>query len=321
MADVQPEARAAVTVLEPIEGYDLTSPLSAMRRAEMAAGAFIAGYSSPRTREAFSLDLRTFFAYLGDIAPGIDPILEVRRGHVDTFMRSLEDRGLKPATVNRRVGTVCVFYRWLLAEEYIDRDPTANVKRPKVPRESSTEFLTRREAADFISEAEKLGGYPYALCCLLLFNGFRISSVLNANVEDLGTYKYHRTLHIVTKGNQPRTKVIPARTAAAIEDAIGDRTTGPLLLNEWDMRMKRVNAAAVIRKICVRARIARNLTPHGLRHTFVSSLLESGVPIDKVSQDADHVDISTTQRYDRRTRKMDAAGCHAMASFIAEVER
>lgn len=310
-----------MTVLEPLDGSDLASRLTAMRRAEMAAGAFIAGYSLPRTREAFSLDLRTFFAYLEEHAPGLDPVLDVRRGHVDTFMRSLEERGLKPATVNRRVGTVCVFYRWLLAEEYIDRDPTANVKRPRTPRESSTEFLTRREAADWISEAAVEGGYPYALACLLLFNGFRISSVLNADVTDLGTYKYHKTLFIVAKGNQPTVKVLPHRTYEAITDALDGRDSGPLLLNQYGNRMTRVNAAVIVTRIARKARITKRLTPHGLRHSFVTGLLEAGVPIDKVADDAGHVQIQTTQRYDRRTRVMDAAGCHTMANFIAEVER
>lgn len=302
------------------DGYDLQGHVNAMRRAEMAAGAFIAGYSRPRTREAFSLDMRQWLNFLTEFFRDIDPIKDVRRGHVDTFMRQMEARDLKPATVNRRVGTVCLWYRWLHAEEYIDRDPTINVKRPKTPRESTRDYLSRRELADWVTQAELEGGYPYALACLLAFNGLRISEALNLTVSDLSMDRYHHTLSISGKGDQPDIIGVPARTVAAIRKALDGRLEGPLLLNRYGNAMTRPNAAVLVARLARKAKIGKNVTPHSIRHSAITALLEAGQDISAAADFARHLDTKTTQRYDRRRRKLDQSGSYLISNFIAEAE-
>lgn len=298
----------------------LVALLTPMRRAEMAAGAFIAGYSRPATQRNYSTGMRDFFAYLLTIDAEIDPIVDVRRGHIDTYLRSLEARGMAASSVGRRVSTLAMFYRWLVAEEYLDRDPCLNVKRPKVPRGSTREWLTRRELADWISAAEREGGYPYALACLLAFNGLRISEACGADIEGLGKHRYHHTLAIVGKGQEPERVVLPGRTLEAIQAAIGDRDHGPLLLTQYATRMNREAAGRIVRRFALEARIPKNVTPHSLRHSAITALLEANPDITAARDFARHVDVSTTQIYDRRRRKLDAAGSYAIANFIAEVE-
>lgn len=106
---------------------------------ELAAMAFLAGYST-RTREGYKLDLKRWFEFCD--AAGIRPF-GVRRAHIELFARDLEAKGLAVATVARRLSTVCVWYKYLFAEEIIPRDPAVFVRRPKVSMESTTLGLDR----------------------------------------------------------------------------------------------------------------------------------------------------------------------------------
>lgn len=299
------------------DGIDIEPGDLARRHAERLAGEFIAQYGRPRTQEAFSLDLRTFLSFIAQLPEVIDP-LQIRRGHVDVWMRSMEARGLKPSTVNRRVGTICLFYRWLHAEEIIDRNPTANIKRPKVPRESPREWMGRLELGAWLDAGEREGGYPYALACLLGLNALRISEACNANVEDLGRDRYHYVLKIVGKGNQPAIVVVPPRGMDAIEGAIGDRDHGPLLLNKYGLRMKRPNAAVICRRLATKAGVAKNITPHSLRHSSITAYLNAtDGDITGARDHARHADISTTTVYDRRRKSHDRAGVYVVSNYVA----
>lgn len=299
---------------------DLTRRVDPMRQAEMAAGAFIAGFSLPTTRRTYSQDMRRYLGWLSVNFPDVHPIGGVKRGHIDLLLRSLEEEGKAVTSVARILSVVSSWYRWLVAEEYLDRNPCANVRRPKLPRESTREFLTRRELADWITGAEKAGGYPYALACLLAFNGLRISEVCGANVEDLSTEKHHRTLKIHGKGDQPDIIALPPRTVDAIMTALNGRVTGPLLLTQAGTRMNRESAGRIVRRFAIAARIAKHVTPHSIRHSAVTAYLESGADISAARDFARHVDVRTTAFYDRRRRKLDAHGSYAISNFIAEVE-
>lgn len=296
--------------------FDIDTPL---RRAERYAGMFLAGYGVENTRRNYAHILRDYFEFLVTLEPTIDPVNDIRRHIVELYLRHLEAEGKMASTVGRHISTIAMWYRWLVGEEYLLRDPTLNVRRPKVPRESNTPYLTSRELTLFLEVAQDERPDAYSLCCLLAYNGLRISEACNADVTDLGELNGHRTLHIVGKGGKPKTIGLPHQTVDALKRSVGTRGEGPLILTRKGSRMQREAAGRIIRNCTDRAGIKKRISPHGLRHSAITALLVATDGNVTAAQDfARHSDVGTTMRYDRRRRDNPArSGSYVLAYHLA----
>jgi len=136
--------------------------------AEVAAASFLARYNR-NTLDAYRHDLRTFFQRAADRE--LD-VLAATRPHIETYRASLEDRGLAPATIDRRLSTVCGFYRFAHIDGHIGSNPAQYVRRPKVhPRQGAG--LDREELGRFLFTAERVDHDHAALAMLLGLNGLR----------------------------------------------------------------------------------------------------------------------------------------------------
>jgi len=223
-------------------------------RLEALAGAWLAGYRSSATRRAYRQDLKTWLAFCSshDLEP-----LTARRSHIELFARAQEHDGLAPATVARRLTALSSWYGWLVDEEYAPVNPVARVHRPHVPAESGRPWLGRLELADWLRSAEQAGGTDYALACLLAINALRIGEICAADVQDLASDRHHRTLRIIGKGSRPAIVPLTARTAFAVDQAVSERRSGPLLLTRSGGRLNREAAARTVRRICAAAHTRR----------------------------------------------------------------
>ena len=114
-------------------------------------------------------------------------------------------------------------------EGILDRNPAANIRRPKIDPESRTLGLDRNELGALLVQAGLGPARDHALIELLAMNGLRISEALGANVEDLAVDRGHRTLAIVRKGGKRVTIPLAPRTGRAMDRYVGERTTGPIL--------------------------------------------------------------------------------------------
>ena len=119
----------------------------------------------------------------------------------------------------------------------------------------------------------------HALISLLALNGLRVSEATGADIEHLGLERGHRTLTITRKGGKVVTIPLAPRTARAIDLAIGERTEGPVFLAADGRRLDRHGAGRIVRKTARRAGIAKPVTPHTLRHAFITAALDAGVPL------------------------------------------
>jgi integrase len=146
---------------------------------------------------------------------------------------------------------------------------------------------------------------------LLALNGLRISEALNADIDDLSTERGHRTLAIVGRGGK-RVTIAP-RTGRALDLYIGERTMGPIFLGVEGGRMDRYGADRLVKRLVTRAGIDTHISPHSLRHSFITAALVAGVPLRDVQEAAIHADLRTTMRYDRARRSLDR---QATATFI-----
>jgi len=302
-----PCLNGTLTLVEPAPLLDrITSP-------DELAAAFLAGYA-PGTRDAYARDLRSWGAYLDGLGVGI---FDARRVHVDAYCRAAEESGTAPATVARRLATLSGFYAYATDEELIDRSPVQRVRRPRVSDESPRLGLDRGEIAALLAAAASKPR-DEALACLLALNGLRVSEALAANVEDIGLERGHRTLALRRKGGKRQTTALAPRTAAALEAVIAGRTTGPLFATRSGRRMDRHAAAKVVGRLARSGGISQPVSPHTLRHGFVTAALDAGVSLRDVQDAAGHADPRTTRRYDRGRHSLDRHATYAVAQFLAE---
>jgi site-specific recombinase XerD len=109
--------------------------------------------------------------------------------------------------------------------------------------------------------------------------------------------------------------------ARAIDLAIGERTDGPLFIAADGQRLDRHGAARIVRRVTRRAGIAKHVSPHTLRHAFITAALDAGVPLRDVQEAASHADPRTTMRYDRARTSLDRHATYIVAAFIAGAAR
>jgi integrase/recombinase XerD len=156
---------------------------------------------------------------------------------------------------------------------------------------------------------------------LLALNGLRVSEALNCDVGDLGLERGHHTLVVQRKGGKTVIVPLAPRTARTVYLAIGERDEGPIFLNASHERMDRHQAARVVRRLAKRAGIDKRISPHSLRHSFITAALDAGVPLRDVQEAASHADPRTTMRYDRARRSLDRHATYIVATFVAGASR
>ena len=287
-------------------------------RVRHAIAGFLAGYSGT-TLEAYRLDLRGWISWLD--AAFLDPFA-IERAHIELYARWCESEGKARSTIGRRLSTICGFYKYCSQERLIERDPSAHVRRPKQDYESSTLGLDRNELGAFLVQAGLCGGRDHALACLLALNGLRISEALGADIDNLDVNRGHRTLFIHRKGNKTATIPLSPRTARALDLYIGERESGPIFLNhDGTGRLDRHASARIVRRLTKAAGIDKRISPHSLRHSFITAALDAGVPLRDVQEAASHSDPRTTMRYDRGRGSLDRHATYIVSTFVAGASR
>ncbi len=282
-----------------------------------AVAGFLAAYRG-NTRTSYATDLRLFGAWCRQANLGL---FDVRRAHLELFGRWMEEQGLMSSTVARRLSTLTSFYRYCQEEEIITRNPAVNLRRPKVNYESRTLGLDRNELGAFLVQAGISSPRDHALAVLLAVNGLRISEALGADIDDLDYERGHRTLKIVRKGGKRVTIPLAPRTSRVITLYIADRTNGPIFLSVHGQRMDRYAADRTVKRLARQAGITKRISPHSLRHSFITAALDAGVPLRDVQEAASHADPRTTMRYDRGRGSLDRHATYIVATFLAGASR
>ncbi len=285
----------------------------------LALAGFLAGYRG-LTREAYALDPRQFTARCRARSLAL---FAVRRADIESFTWELEVRGRARATVTRRLCTIAGFYNYKYAveEELLEHSPAAHVRRPRLDYESHATALDRNVLGALLVAAGLGPPVEHALISLLVLNGLRVSEATGADIEHLGLERGHRTLTITRKGGKVVTIPLAPRTARAIDLAIGERTDGPVFLTADGRRLDRHGAGRLVRKVARRAGIAKTVTPHTLRHAFITAALDAGVPLRDVQEAASHADPRTTIWYDRARGSLDRYATYIVAAYVAGAAR
>jgi integrase/recombinase XerD len=243
-------------------------------------------------------------------------------GHPESYFRaSQEARGRARATITRRLCTIAGFYRYAVEEDLLEHSPAAHVRRPRLDYESHAVGLDRNEVGALLVAAGLGAAAEHALISLLAINGLRISEALGADIDHLGMERGHRTLTVLRKGGKLVTIPLAPRTARAIDLAVGERVDGPIFLRADGRRMDRHAAGRIVRRVAKRAGLDKKISPHTLRHAFITAALDAGVPLRDVQEAASHADPRTTMRYDRARVSLDRHATYIVAAYLAGAAR
>jgi hypothetical protein len=207
-------------------------------------------------------------------------LFAVRRADIETFARELEARGRARATVTRRLCTIAGFYKYAVEEELLEHSPAAHVRRPRLDYESHATALDRNELGALLVAAGLGPPAEHALISLLALNGLRVSEATGADIEQLGLERGHRTLVITRKGGKIVTIPLAPRTARAIDLAVGERTEGALFVTADGRRLDRHGAARIVGRVTSRAGISKHVSPHTLRHAFITAAQMGRIAFD-----------------------------------------
>jgi site-specific recombinase XerD len=303
---LSPSTEIAV-VIEPL--------FSDAERAALAG--FLAGYSG-QTRDAYTLDLRQYTSWCA--SHGLH-LFTAKRADIECYARDLEAHGRAGATIARRLCTVAGFYRYAVEEDLLEHSPAAHVRRPRLDYESHAVGLDRNEVGSLLVSAGLGTAAEHALISLLAINGLRVSEALGADIDDLSMERGHRTLMILRKGGKLVIIPLAPRTARAIDLAVGDRVEGPIFTRPDGQRMDRHAAGRTVRSVARRAGLDKKISPHTLRHAFITAALDAGVPLRDVQEAASHADPRTTMRYDRARVSLDRHPTYIVAAFLSGAAR
>jgi integrase/recombinase XerD len=282
----------------------------------LAVAAYLARFKGS-SRDHTESDLRCFLAWCAE--RGLDP-LAARRPHLELYIRWMQEvRRFKPSTISRRFSVAAGFYRTCVIDGIIERSPAEHVRRPVVAAESPTLGFTHLQFEALLTAArESPCSSDFALVAMLGLLGLRIFEATGADIADLSDEHGHRVLRVCCKGTKVVLVPLPPAVGRAIDRAIGERVSGPILLNTRGTRMDRHAATRRLRHLAAGAGvpIARP-HPHMLRHTFVTTMLDAGVDLRDVQIAARHADPRTTMRYDRARHNLDRHPNYILAAYMA----
>jgi integrase/recombinase XerD len=282
----------------------------------LAVAAYLARFKGT-SRERTESDLRCYLAWCAERS--LDP-LAAQRPHLELYIRWMQEiRRFKPSTVSRRFSVVAGFYRTCVVDGVLQHSPAEHVRRPSVPTESPTLGFTHLQFEALLMAArESSNPCDFALVAMLGLLGLRIFEATSADIADLGEEHGHRVLRVCGKGTKIVLIPLPPAVGRAIDQAIGCRDCGPILLNTRGARMDRHAATRRLRHLAEAAGIQiTRAHPHMLRHTYVTTMLDAGADLRDVQIAARHADPRTTMRYDRARNNLDRHPNYILAAYMA----
>ena len=262
----------------------------------------VAERSAPgNTLSAYASDLRFFALWLEE--SGI-AARAVTAADLSAYVSACQAAGFKATTINRRLAAVKHFYRFLLDEGLIEADPTRELISPKraayLPEVLSRDEIERLLAAP--DTTTPLGMRDRAMLEVLYASGLRVSELVHLRLNNLNL----ELGYLLTCGKGDKERLVPLGQSARawLEHYLGEvrpslcgRPNDMVFLSKLGTAMSRQNFWYLIKDYALTAGIFKPLSPHTLRHSFATHLLEGGADLRSLQMMLGHSDIATTQIY------------------------
>lgn len=234
------------------------------------------------------------------VAKQLHPLYDVKRAHVEFYVRHLIESNLKASTVNTMMTPVKGFYDFALWDEYIERDPARRVALPKYRYEKS-QIMATRDLTIFLETAKAASPRHHALISLLHQMGMRISEAAGLRVENYtGFAAAAPMIRYIEKGGNERETPVPMSVLHALEAVRAGREEGAMIPRRDGGQLTRAGAAGLVETVnrrAVKAGLKRHVNPHLLRKMAVTEALEMNMSIRDVQEFARHADPRTTSRH------------------------
>lgn len=265
---------------------------------------------SENTIASYRQDLQTFLDFL---VKEKQNTWEVEAVEIDLFLGKLRDEGKATSSISRMLSSLRKFYQWLLRQDIIKSDPLVKIDSPKqekrLPLALSEAEVDKLLVQPNIKKAS--GIRDRAILETLYATGMRVSELINLQMGDL--HQDIKLIKVLGKGSKERLVPISNVALSWIDEydkqvrqkqilKVGS-FTDTIFLNQRGGKLSRQAVWQLIKKYCQTAGITKNVTPHTLRHTFATHLLENGADLRVVQELLGHSDISTTQIYTNLTQK------------------
>lgn len=261
------------------------------------------------TLASYRIDLSQYLSHLKK--QGITSLNQADRNHILTHLYKLQKSGKAPATISRHLAALKHFYRFLMADGLVSEDPTVSLEAPKLAQRLP-QVLSTSEVETLLSQpqlADPAGMRDKAMLELIYATGTRVSEMVALDIEhihlDMG--------YIRCFGKGSKERIIPLGSIAAnyvreylswsrVRLTRGKPEHTALFVNVQGKRLTRQGFWKIIKKYAREGKIDKPITPHTLRHSFATHLLENGADLRSVQEMLGHADISTTQIYTHLTK-------------------
>ena len=257
---------------------------------------------SENTIDAYHHDLMRYYKYVNEIEH--KDFGTIKKKEIKNYLKYLNDSGLDQRSVSRNISSIRSFYKFLLIEKYVKNNPSDLLELPK--RKKTLPQVLSMEEIDRLLDIPLTDPYSYrnkAMLELMYATGLRVSELINLKLHDIDlSMAYVRT---VGKGDKER--IIPIGDVALnvlknyMENyrklLLKGKVTDALFLNNHGLGMTRQGFFKILKKLAKEKDIKTPFSPHTLRHSFATHLLNNGADLRSIQELLGHTDISTTQIY------------------------
>ncbi|UMZ73926.1 site-specific tyrosine recombinase XerD [Natranaerofaba carboxydovora] len=261
------------------------------------------------TLSSYRRDLLSFINFLE--SKNISKLTQISRSELGDYLFLLKTKGRAPSTISRNLASIRTFCQFLISEDIINFDPSSELESPKQEKKLP-DVLTFDEVERLLSQPDtscNRGLRDRAMLEMLYATGIRVSELIDLD----RTHADIKNGYILCKGKGDKERIIPLGSYAvnflekyldtARANLIKDQAETALFLNHHGRRLTRQGFWKIIKKYAIKAGITKTITPHTLRHSFATHLIENGADLRSVQEMLGHADISTTQVYTQITKK------------------
>ncbi|MBO6180316.1 tyrosine recombinase [bacterium] len=258
---------------------------------------------SENTINAYRRDLSGFLDFCTN--KGILGVEYITRNHLNSYILNLRQESLNPRSVVRKIASLRGFFKWLCANSYIQSNPASAIEQPKLPKRLP-KVMTLQEIKEVFHS--NLNSRENLIVELLYDCGLRVSELVNLKTSDIDLKS--RYIQCFGKGSKERLVPFGKKAKESFNKYYKEReiilakynlNSKRLLINDSGRFITRQDVYNFVRKLG--EKIHKHISPHTLRHTFATHLLENGADLRIVQELLGHSDVSTTQLYTHITKK------------------
>lgn len=258
---------------------------------------------SSQTIDAYKRDLKQYLGYIDD--QKIKELSQITPTHIRDYIRILNDRGMAPASISRIISSIRSYHKYLSGETIISENPALVIKNPKIPKKLP-DVLSEKEISSIIGSIKESSQFyqrDKAMIEMLYSCGIRVSELCGLEMSNL--FLEDELIRVLGKGNKERLLPIGGRAKKYLNDylihtrirLIKQTGSSHIFLSRNGKALTRAMVNNILNKWTQISGVNRSVSPHILRHSFATHLLEGGADLRFVQALLGHSDISTTQIY------------------------